>query len=184
LPPRRRAAAARGRATRALAPPLEEGVQDHQARADRERHVGDVERREIGSAPMRVDEIDHEPVLDAVDDVADRTRQDQREREREPPLRSLIHAAQPPEQHDAHAEREHDEEPALPTARPCEEGKRSARIVQTDDVEHRQHRCRLAELVVRLDPALAELVGDDDEQDERQPTPTAATEGWSHRGHA
>ena len=133
---------------------------------------------------MDMDEVDHMAVFDAIDDITDRTGEDQRQGDGEAPLDGLMHAAQPPEQHDTHAERERDEEPPLPTARPCKEGKRSARIVQTDDVEPWQHRCRLPEQVVRLDPAFAELVGDDDEQHERQPTPTAATEGWGHRGHA
>src|SRR4030095_678037 len=61
----------------ALAPAFEDGVQDHQARADRDGRVGDVEGREPRVVPEEQQEIDYVPEAQPVDDIADGAAEDQ-----------------------------------------------------------------------------------------------------------
>src|SRR5213075_1269006 len=63
----------------ALAPAFEDGVQDHQARPDRDGGVGDVEGREPRGVPEEQQEVDDVPEAQPVDDVADGAAEDQRE---------------------------------------------------------------------------------------------------------
>ena len=71
----------------ARAPHAQQLVQDQQHRADRDRAVGEVERREVAAVPVDLDEVDDVAVHHAVDHVADRAAEDHRERPAEELLR-------------------------------------------------------------------------------------------------
>ena len=57
---------------------LEQVVENDQRRADRDRGVGDVERREVVLFVVHANEVDHVAEQHAVDDVAERTAENQR----------------------------------------------------------------------------------------------------------
>src|SRR3954466_12058647 len=61
----------------------QESLEDQQHCADGDRRVGDVERRPVLAESVQVDEIDHVPEAQAVDHVADRAAEDQRQAEAE-----------------------------------------------------------------------------------------------------
>src|SRR5690606_14918159 len=105
---------------------------------DRDRGVRDVEGGEIPIPPVEIDEIDDVRVPHAIDDVTERTAEDERQADRQDELLGRADPAQPYQQHDAHDQCECDEEPALPTARVVEHAERSTPIFQIDDVEERQ----------------------------------------------
>src|SRR5258706_1904548 len=77
----------------------DEPFEDQDHGADRDRRVGDVERRPVPAERVEIEEIDHLAETQAVDDVADRAAQDQRQTEAEDlPLRAAHDA-------DAHHDR-------------------------------------------------------------------------------
>jgi uncharacterized protein YkwD len=88
-------------------------------RADRDRAVGDVERREVRTGPVHLDEVDDVAVLDPVEHVADRAAEDERERPAEQALVAM--AREQPDDEHRRDRAEADEEPALPAARAGEE---------------------------------------------------------------
>ena len=59
-----------------------EHVENHDRHADRDRRIGDVERPEVVRPPVDVDEIDDRPDDDAVDQVAGRAADDERQADR------------------------------------------------------------------------------------------------------
>ena len=65
---------------------VEQAEQGDADRAGDDRRIGDVERRPVVVAPMPLDEIDHVAVQQAVDDVAERAADHQRERQRAAPV--------------------------------------------------------------------------------------------------
>ena len=56
-----------------------EKIEEYQHRADRDRGVGDVERPEMPAAKVHVDEIDHEALAQPIDQVAERSAENQRQ---------------------------------------------------------------------------------------------------------
>ena len=60
-----------------------EAVPDQQHRATGDGRVGDVEGRPVLAIGMKIEEIDHRAEQDAVDHVAERTRQHQAQRQAE-----------------------------------------------------------------------------------------------------
>src|SRR5215475_467981 len=59
--------------------PNSEHIENHDADADRNRGIGDIERPEMMSSPVHVDEIDHRPYRNSVDQVAGSAPDDQRQ---------------------------------------------------------------------------------------------------------
>ena len=121
-------------------------------------------------APVEVDEVDHVAVHHAVDDVAERAAEHERQPDREQRLIGAD-APQPEHEHDADDQRQADEEPALPAGRLREDAERGAGVLQIDDVEERQQRDRVLHLHGADDQRLGRLVEQHDE--ERQPQPVA-----------
>ena len=62
---------------RVLATAQKQRVDDQQSGSDRDRAVGDIERRKVRRTPVEVQEIDDVAVENAVDDVAGRSTEDQ-----------------------------------------------------------------------------------------------------------
>src|SRR3954468_9156439 len=56
-----------------------EHVDDHERDADGNRRIGDVEGPEMPGPPVDVDEIDHRTLRDAIDQVAGRSADDERQ---------------------------------------------------------------------------------------------------------
>src|SRR5690606_40757673 len=98
-----------------LPPPLEQVVEDDERGADRDRRIGDVERREAPSAVVHANEVDHVSPQHAIDDVAERTAEDEREAGREHALPSRRQPPQPDQNADADRNGKDREEPALPS---------------------------------------------------------------------
>src|SRR5215471_3774887 len=59
--------------------PNSEHIENHDADADRNRGIGDIERPEMMSPPVHVDEIDHGPHRNTVDQIAGSAPDDQRQ---------------------------------------------------------------------------------------------------------
>src|SRR5690606_7073242 len=89
-------------------------VVDEQDRADADRAVGDVEGRPVPAAQMEVEKIDDVAVDQAVDDVADCTAENQRQRPAEQPLTGM--PVQQPDDEQRCGNPHHREEVTLPAA--------------------------------------------------------------------
>ena len=124
----------------------------------------------VPAAPVEVDEVDDVAVHDAIDHVAERAAEHQRQADREQRLVGAD-APQPDHQHEAHDQRQPDEEPALPAGRLREDAERGAGVLQVHDVENRQQRDRVLHLHGADHQCLGRLVEQHDE--ERQPQPVA-----------
>jgi hypothetical protein len=138
------------------------------SRPDRDGAVRDVECREIRRAPVRVDEIDHVAVDDAVHDVAEGAAKNERQRQRQQFL-TAGRAPDPDDQHDAHHATESYEEPALPARSPGQHAERRARVVQQREIEHRQHYDPVVQLQESRHHELGRLVECDHRQRDPQP---------------
>ena len=124
-------------------PHAQQFVEDEQRRADADRAVGDVERREVPAAVVDLDEVDDVAAQQPVDHVADRTAEDERERPAEQPLPAMT--AQHPDDEAGGEDAEADEEPALPAGAPAR-NENAAPVLCT--------RTRLKnEVTVRLSPS-------------------------------
>src|SRR6516162_9660422 len=62
-----------------IPPTLPEGIDDQQGRADRDRAVGDVERRIVPVAPMKKQEVDYVTERDSIHQVTDCAAENERE---------------------------------------------------------------------------------------------------------
>src|SRR4051812_5370565 len=98
---------------------MHEAFDDEDRRADRDRGVGDVERWPVPARGMEVEEVDHLSITQAVDQVAERATEDQREPAAEEPAARRAHE-ECTDDADRH-EREADEERRLPARRVGEE---------------------------------------------------------------
>src|SRR5829696_5066996 len=117
---------------------LEKCIEQHERCSHADCGIGDVERREICVAPVNVNEVDDVAELDAVDHVAKRSAQDQRQAESEQPLRARMQPAQPDDDGNADSERESREKPALPACGVREKAERRPRVVHQGDIENGQ----------------------------------------------
>jgi hypothetical protein len=130
--------------------------------ADADRAVGDVEAWEVPAAVMHLDEVDDPAVPDAVDHVADRTAEDEREGPAEQTLAAVV--PQHPDNEDRRRGAEADEEPALPARRAGEKRKRRSGVVYANQVEERSDGSAVTELECADHEQLGQLVEQDDDQ--------------------
>ena len=78
---------------------LAPGIEEQHRRADGDRRVGDVEGREVRQPPVHVHEIDHVAEPQAVDHVAERAAEDQRQPAGEQAVAARAQTAHPHDQH-------------------------------------------------------------------------------------
>ena len=133
--------------------PDEEGA----PRADRD--VGHVEGRPVPAPPVEIDEVDHVAVHRAVDEVAERSRADQRRGEAEKALAVVLPEHHEEPGHDGDGERA--EQPALPAARVGQKRERGAAVVRENEVEGRSDGDRLPGIEPCLEVGLRGLVEND-----------------------
>src|SRR5262245_34379130 len=144
-----------------------QAVEDQQAGADGDRGIGEVERPEVPSERMEIQEVDDVAEDDAVPEVAERAAQYQREPRGEQAL-----ARVPRKHHHDEAgrcDRDADEQHPLPSAGVREEAERRAAVVREHEVEESRDLAYLAEAQARADRALARLVGERDHDGDREP---------------
>ncbi len=142
---------------------------DQQHRADADRRIGDVERRPRPLLVVDLDEIGHAAEAQAVDQVAERAADHERERQRRAPF-AARQAPQPDHEHGADTDRERAEQPALPAAGVVQETERGAGVEGERPVEEtRNHRVRRVRRQRRQCDLLGELVERDDDGGERKP---------------
>src|SRR5690606_16984612 len=96
-----------------IVPALKKSIYEQARGTDGDSRIGEIERWEIPGAPIEINEVDHVAMDDAVDHVAERPAQHQRQADRQ---NGLIRADPPQPDHQGHADddREDDEEPSLP----------------------------------------------------------------------
>src|SRR5687768_9972146 len=149
---------------------VDEALEDQDHRADADRRIGDVERRPVPAQRMEVEKIDDVAEAQAVDQVAQRAAEDQRQAEAQ--------QATPRVAHDEHAddhrrgEGEGGEQRRLP-ARPLREQAEGRALVehQHQVEEPGELLARVAVLEVSEHQPLGELVGADDGSRQREPAP-------------
>ena len=149
------------------------------AGADRDRGVGDVERRKVPAAGVQQHEVDDVSELDAVPEVPDRAAEDEREPGAEQPLPRV--AQQEPSDQRDRGDRDHDEEGSLPAARAGEEAERGAGVEDEHEVGERDDRNPLTRRERRLDERLRRLVGGDDDGRDREPRRELPQPGQANR---
>src|SRR5215216_3032398 len=127
---------------RARPPPLEdERVIEEPDDPGNDRRVGDVEDVPGEAADVEMDEVEHRPVGDAVDGVAERAADDQPERGGDEPVRR---PPDPQRKPDAGDDRDRDEGPAAEFAVLLEQPVGDAAVPDHDQVEERHQPDRLA----------------------------------------
>src|SRR5262245_45016375 len=92
-----------------IKPPCAEHIENHERYADVNGGIGHIESPEVPAATVEVEEVEHVAVEDAIDQVADRTANHERQPEPSQPLlgRKHRHVDRQPDQRRALQEREH-----------------------------------------------------------------------------
>nr|GEU28492.1 hypothetical protein [Tanacetum cinerariifolium] len=143
-------------------------IEDEQRGADADGRIGDIKRREVAEAlPVKIEEVDHVAVQHAVDDVAHRAAEDQRQRPREHALAAMLF--QQVDDVDRRAHADGGEEVPLPAARIVQEAEGRALVIGQHQVEERCDEFFLAQLEGAGNGDLGQLVDQDDDEGNAQP---------------
>src|SRR5450755_4304447 len=106
--------------------------------------------------PMHGNEIKHMAQAQAVNYIAERACKNERETQRQKPLRARLQAAHPDENRGRHDKRKANEKPALPARCTRKETPGCTAVVAQADIKHRQHLD--AAVHVAYDEELRELI--------------------------
>src|SRR2546430_928495 len=136
---------------------VREAFEDEEHRSDGDRRVRHVERGPVPAGGMQVEEVDHLAIAEAVDQVAERSAEDERESGAEEPPSRRAHDQRAEDADGDH--READEQRRLPACRIGEEAERRALVID----EHQVEEARQLEPLAVAEPAehdrLRRLVG-------------------------
>jgi hypothetical protein len=162
--------------------PVEQAEPDQQHGADADGRIGQVEGRVGPVSEVDQDEIGHLPARNAIDQVAQGTADDQRQRQRGTPV-ATRRARQPDQQHGADHQRQNREKPALPAAAVGQKTEGRTTVVGQRPIEKSGNdRDPLPRDDARAHPPLAELIQHDDCGRQPQPVQRVGFGKLAHTG--